>query len=263
MNSASDRHRVPDIVLERYRLGELAPAEAESLERRLREDPALRSRLDAIEASDADLERGGVPDRLAAGVGERSACLRMRMTAPQRSPATRWIVPAAVAVAAAAILVIVFPFDRFGFVTERLKGLKPSLTLFRRTPAGTAQIEPGSRLRAGDLVRVAYQAAGRQYGVVVSIDGRGGVTLHLPVSGHAAERLRTGDRVLLEQAYELDDAPRWETFYFVTGASPFDVAPVLEAARRAAASAGASGPPSLDLERGLEQVSVSFTKEGH
>ena len=42
--------------------------------------------------------------------------------------------------------------------------------------------------------------------------------------------------MLLDQAYELDDAPRWERFYFVTGDTPFAVAPIVDAARRAAAN---------------------------
>lgn len=274
MNSATDRRAVPDIVLERYWLGELPPADAESVERRLREDPGLRRRLEAIEASDLEMERTGLPERLAAGVHVRAARPRVDTPTPARPVPTRWLVPAAIAVAAAAVVVVSLPggLARFGLFPssssnqpsgdDRVKGLKPSLALFRKTALGTERLEAGSALHAGDLVRVAYQAAGRPYGVIVSVDGRGGVTLHLPASGQVAARLLAGDRVLLEQAYELDDAPRWEKFYLVTGKAPFEVAPVLDAARRAAASAGSAGPPPLDVGPGLEQVSLLFIKEG-
>jgi hypothetical protein len=33
-------------------------------------------------------------------------------------------------------------------------------------------------------VQLAYQAAGRHFGAIVSIDGRGVVTRHLPAAGH-------------------------------------------------------------------------------
>ena len=72
----------------------------------------------------------------------------------------------------------------------------------------------------------------------------------------------SGDRVLLEQAYELDEAPRWEKFYLITGQTPFDVAAILDAARRAAAAAGAAGPSALVVAPELEQASVLFLKEG-
>jgi hypothetical protein len=255
MNSATDRGDVPDIVLERYRFHELPTPDAESLERRLREEPALRRRLEAIEASDLEMERAGMPDRLAAGVRIRARS-RAESPAPTRLAAARWLVPAAIVVAAVAVVVVSLPSP------DRVKGLKPSLTLFRKTAVGTETLEPGSALRAGDVVRVAYQGAARPYGVILSIDGRGGVTLHLPTSGRSAARLQPGDRVLLEQAYELDDAPRWESFYLVTGKAPFEVAPILDAARRAAAAAGGAGPPALAIGPGLEQVSLLFVKKG-
>ncbi len=255
MNSATDRPAVPDVVLERYRLDELPTLDAESVERRLREEPALRRRLETIEASDLEMERAGTADRLAAGVQVRAARLRAQPQAPTRPAVTHWFVPAAIAVAVVALVVVSLPSP------DRVKGLKPSLTLFRKTAAGTERLEPGRALRAGDLVRVAYQGAARPYGVILSIDGRGGVTLHLPTSGRVAARLQPGDRVLLEQAYELDDAPRWESFCLVTGKAPFEVGPILDAARRAAAAAGGAGPPALDIGPDLEQVSLFFIKE--
>ncbi len=274
--SPTANRRVPDIVLERYRLSELPAVEAERLARQLREDETLRRRLAEIEASDDELLRSGVPERLAAGVRREARTAGPRsVTAGRRSPAWRWLILAA-AVASAVVLVAVITLPavrgRMGQPSsssagatasdDRVKGLEPSLTLFRKGASGSEVLAENSVARAGDLIRVAYQAAGRAYGVIVSVDGRGGVTLHLPRSGSAAAPLQPGDRVLLEQAYELDDAPRWEKFYLVTGNEPFDVAPVVRAARRAAEAAGGDGPPALDLPSGLEQASLSIAKKG-
>src|SRR6185436_11941296 len=102
---------------------------------------------------------------------------------------------------------------------------------------------------------------GRTYGAIVSIDGRGAVTLHLPRQGARATRLpEGGETVLLDRAYELDDAPRWERFFFVTGEAPFEIEPLLEAARRAAADPSAPAPERLTLPPNLEQAVFSLEK---
>ena len=61
--------------------------------------------------------------------------------------------------------------------------------------------------------------------------------------------------------YPLDDAPRWERFYLITGNEPFELEPVRRAARRVATAGSEEAPPALDLTRGLEQSVFSLTKE--
>jgi hypothetical protein len=110
------------------------------------------------------------------------------------------------------------------------------------------------------VLRIGYRAGGRGYGLILSIDGRGVVTRHLPASGDRAATLQQTGMTLLDSAYELDDAPRWERFYFVTGESPFDAAAVLEAARRAGGH-GSSPPPLLVVPRTLDQSTLTVQKE--
>jgi hypothetical protein len=85
--------------------------------------------------------------------------------------------------------------------------------------------------------------------------------MHLPATGREAARLRPGDKVLLDQAYEMDDAPRWECFYFVTAQQPFDVQPVFEAAKREGDLRRAVPPAKLALTPGLEQSTFVLQKE--
>jgi hypothetical protein len=111
------------------------------------------------------------------------------------------------------------------------------------------------------LIRLGYRAAGRGYGAIVSTDGRGNVTLHLPASGGRAATLKAGGTVLLSFSYELDDAPRWERFYLVTANQPFEVEPVRRAALEVARAGSETVPPRLPLRRGLDQSVFSLTKE--
>jgi hypothetical protein len=64
-----------------------------------------------------------------------------------------------------------------------VKGLTPQVLLYRRAAAGVERLLPGGVVREHDVLQLAYQAAGRHHGVIVSIDGRGTVTRHLPATG--------------------------------------------------------------------------------
>jgi hypothetical protein len=164
---------------------------------------------------------------------------------------------------AAAIVALIVAIPRLAVAPDdtRIKGGggatgHPALVVYRRTPAGSERLEDGDVARAGDLLRLGYSAAGRGYGVILSIDGTGAVTMHLPPSGSMASALAPGGINLLDSAYELDEAPRIERFYFVTAARAFPVEPVLAIARHAGGA-----PAALALPAGLEQVTFAVQKE--
>jgi hypothetical protein len=269
----SPDHQIPEIVLERYRLGELPAADAARIAALAGGDPAVRERLGAIERSDAEFvarELGRrLEDEVRRQLGARKGAGGWGLGA-SRWPGAGWGL-AAVA-AAAAILFAVVPR---GVVRQdapiavpvgtddgdRIKGLRPALALYRRTADGSETLADGAVARAGDLLRIGYRAAGRPYGVILSVDGRGSVTVHLPDAAERAVPLRRDATVLLDRAYELDDAPNWERFYFVSGHEPFAIAPLVDAARRVAASGRGTPPAALPLPPGFEQSSVSIQKE--
>jgi len=270
MNRETRQAPVADIKLERYVLGELPEAEMAQLSRLLEEDAALRARLDALERSDLEIRERYPASQMAGLVRARLWEARRREPAASKAGVLRlW--PAVASLAAAALLVLtVLPEGFFTgpgadvpLATEevvRIKGLPPQVQLFRKTEDGSERLADGARARAGDLIRVAYQAAGRPFGVIVSLDGRGAATLHLPQEGQQAARLGSSGSVLLDFAYELDDAPRWERFYFVTGETDFAVAPVLEAVARLGTGSPISTPDALALPEGLEQFIISLDK---
>jgi hypothetical protein len=67
---------------------------------------------------------------------------------------------------------------------------------------------------------------------VLSVDGRGALTLHLPLEEGPAAELGQGE-TLLPRAYVLDDAPRYERFYLFSSELPFSTREVTEPARTA------------------------------
>jgi hypothetical protein len=223
-----------DWQLERYLLGELPAAEAEAVRAALERDPALRARLQALELSNTEILERHPPPAIAAAVRARAAAAPAVAAV---APRPRLALAAALGAAAVLAGVLVLrpwpaagPPGPEGDVT-RLKGAAPRLVLYRQRPGGAEALGPGAGVRAGDVVQLSYHAAGRRYGVIVSVDGRGAVTRHLPVAGETAAPL-SGGAVALPEAYRLDDAPRFERFYLVAADEPFPVAAVVAALPR-------------------------------
>jgi hypothetical protein len=268
--SPREGRRVPDLVLEQYRLGELPPEAAARVERLLGAEPEIRQRLDALARSDVEIRARYPAEALAASVRARVA--ERGVPFAQGAPShVRWMMPTALAIAATMLILAIPPaVKRLQLSTsgglqpgveERIKGSGASLAVYRRTAEGSETLADGDVAHPGDLIRLGYRAAGRGYGVILSIDGRGGVTLHFPLDGGMAAPLDKNGTVLLDRAYELDDAPGWERFYLVTSDASFSTLGVIDTAKRAAAAGRPSPPAVLAVPRGLEQTAFTLQKE--
>ncbi len=247
--------KVPALLMERLALGELPEAEA----RRVREalgEGADRA-LEALRADDGRV-RGAFPaEAIVPRIRQRAAGLAR----PPRA-LVLWLMPALAGAAALAVALK-------GGVTDGLKPPPveetrskgdPKLVLRLQAPDGRTRAgDTGALAGKGDLVQVSV--AGNEverFGVVVSIDGRGHVTRHLPEDGPAAAAIPAKEQ-LLPHAYELDDAPEFERFVLVTAREAFDVEVVLAAVRALPADGARSAP--LVLPAGLSQRSTLLQKK--
>jgi hypothetical protein len=243
----SERPRVPDWWLERLAAGELPEREARELLERL-ERAGEAARLDALEASSAEILRAHPAAEVVAEVERRAAAQGL---ARPRAGRPLWPV-LALGGSAALTLMLVRVLDvqpdagRAGVEpsaqsaqsdrrvpgegsAERLiaKGLEPYLSIYRRTGASPERLAARARVRAGDTLQLAYVAAGQRFGVVASVDGRGAVTLHLPETSGRAAALDDRGETALPHAFELDATPGNERFVFVTSSAPFDTGAVV------------------------------------
>jgi hypothetical protein len=256
---------ISDLQLEQYSLGELSADQAGRVREELEGDPQLRSRLSAMAASDREILADYPPERIVPVIRER--LLREGAGASQASRRARtlaWAVPVAAMVLA---LVTFFVVREQLFPNEtRLKGSAPHLSVFRRTATGAEEMASGARAGRGDVLQVSYVAGDAKYGVILSVDGRGTVTWHLPPAyaggARTAAALEPQGRVVLPSAYELDDAPGFERFFFVYSADPFDVGEVDRAARALAGRATSAERNPLGLPRSLGQFSLLVKKQG-
>jgi hypothetical protein len=255
---------VHDWQLERYLLGELPGSEAEAVRDALaRDHDDLRRRLAELERSNDGILAQHPPEALASAV--RAA----RARGAERPPGSSWRRPepaVAVLFAVAAMVAMVVVAPRLGPRPDsadvtRVKGVTPYLLVYRKGAAEIERLPPGTAARSGDQVQLAYQAAGRRYGVIVSIDGRGVVTRHLPVEGSEAVPLEAGATVTLGESYELDDAPGFECFYLVTSDEPFPVDEVIAAVREPYREAPETPATLLPLPEAMDQFSFDLEKK--
>lgn len=299
----NEQAKVADWKLERFLLGELPPDEMERLGRSIGADESLRQRLESLGESNRELLERFPAGRMAQQIQDRLE----RATASgdevaQRGWISRWMerigssperplrvnpahaLPMIAALATLLVLPLVIgPEDESthgllptpGQQTTSGDGINikgpPQLHLHRKTTTGSEPLESGDTAREHDLILVQYVASGRQYGAIVSIDGRGTLTQHLPASGHRAAALEQGETISLPFSYELDDAPHRETFYFITSDAPFDVQPIVEENMASLSSTapdlgsalGSAPPESLTLPDDLDQVTFTLVKDSN
>ena len=244
--------KIPDWLVERFAQGERQDLQAPS--------EALLS----LQSSNAEILARYPAPQMAREIQRRASLHSTKQKSPSWAPA---LVPAFAALALAVWVGRGYLSPEAPTIGGALptiedtlpKGLSPKLQLYRKNGEIAERLAPNSKARARDLLQISYNAAGRPSGVVISIDGSGVVTRHLPEEGAIASKLSVGE-VALPSAYELDDAPRFECFYFITGEAPFAVDAVINAAKAISQTKDWAGKP-LQLSKGLTQSWIMIQKE--
>ncbi len=201
--------KISDLMLERYVAGAATADEKAHIEA----SPEAMERVAVLRRENDELLAAHPAHAVAALVSARAA------TRARPKPFL-WLAP--VLAAACAVLFVVMPRADDGGEHIILKGTKPHIALYRQIGNANEKLATGATARAGDTVQVSYIAGEATYGAIVSVDGRGNVTVHAPASGDG--KLSQRNEVLLPRAYTLDDAPRFERFVFAAATRPVDLA---------------------------------------
>ena len=226
MNQQNKRP-ISDYQLERYLLREGTADELADLDRRLADDPELAQRLAALERSNEELHQRYPPEWMRGQIELKLKRAQGRRVQRTWSGYRLWAVPAvALILAVVAVPTLLDDQETAEVPATRIKGSEqePRLLVFRKLASGVERLQDGVSAQSGDVVQLAYRSGGLQYGAILSVDGRGTVTQHLPATGIEAVLLAAQDT--LDVAYELDDAPRWEWFYLVAADRRFGLAAV-------------------------------------
>lgn len=95
------------------------------------------------------------------------------------------------------------------------------------TASALAELDTAS---PGSVLQISLLPGAGTWAAVVSVDGSGQATLHLPETGDSA--LRIEGAVQAPHSFQLDDAPGFERFFLVTSPDRFSLDEALAVARR-------------------------------
>ncbi len=249
---------LPPLLLEKVAIGELD--EDSVLERFDITPETLRARLDALRRDNDAILAEHPAREMAEAIYARLQRDRAEAQAtvlPFYRRSSTLAIGGALAAAAALMLVIYTPAiqpaaERGGppeattLEPTRLKGEGPSVQIWRDGDP-PSRLKDGASARAGDTLQIKYLPRGAAYGAIASIDGRGSVTLHYPATAQAPTALERGPTAL-KYGYQLDDAPAFERFYFITSSAPIDIDSLLDELHQIA-QGDLSNPEALPTPR--------------
>ncbi|MCG8418687.1 MAG: DUF4384 domain-containing protein [Proteobacteria bacterium] len=292
----ADRDRIPDWLLERALLDEIPGEHRNDVAQHLAGDPDTAVRLDELRESNREILAAVPPEQAVQEIERRHRIARAAESSAEsnrsrRSPLQRWMFASTAVAAAGALALFVFVSDSgkhdksppgtavsgntvgpLPTPTEdvRRKGDPvligdPLLILHRKRGESIEPLDRKSVAQVGDLIQISYRSSGYRHGVILSIDGRGEVTLHYPDTENAATLLEVSGKVKLKYSYELDDAPGFERFFFITSQRPVDVNLIMSSARELAKKINPEPKrvrtASLDLASDMYQWSFLLDKE--
>ena len=104
----------------------------------------------------------------------------------------------------------------------RIKGLSARMEVWKKTGDSAVQMENLGEAREGDEIQLRYAVTEKCYGLLFSMDGNGVITMHMG-HGNRAVELEPGKMTTLPFAYKLDNAPKFEKFFFLTSKSEFEL----------------------------------------
>lgn len=244
------KKNIPDIILEKYVLNELTDDEMQQLRIQIGKDAILKRKIQNIKKSNKEILNQYDSRKMAQKI---HAKLRNQETGPEIIPemhnpfATKWKLSLGIFSAVGTFGLALFVFNAMirqdvpqsQIVASRteilssdnntsphneiiyLKGENEKLFIYRKNNNQAELLANDSPADARDLIQIGYFVAKPCYGAIFSIDSRGVITMHMPTDPSDTERFSEGKKILLNNSYELDDAPLYEIFFLVTSDKKF------------------------------------------
>lgn len=235
---------IPDWKLERYLTGDLPESDMREIREMEATDEIFANRVKMLREDSEAILRKLPYDRLA----ERLDSLPSRDTYGNGKPVNFGIVKLAAAAALVLAVVTVALFSQRSLSQEggtvlannadgsqvmevamadqnddvRIKGLSARMEVWKKTGDSAVQMENLGEAREGDEIQLRYAVAEKCYGLLFSMDGNGTITMHMG-HGNRAVELEPGKMTTLPFAYKLDNAPKFEKFFFLTSKNEFEL----------------------------------------
>lgn len=127
----------------------------------------------------------------------------------------------------------------------RIKGLDARMEVWKKNGDSAVQMSNLDEAREGDEIQLRYSVPEKCFGLLFSMDGNGTLTMHM-AEGNKAIALEPGKMTTLPFAYKLDNAPKFEKFFFLTSRDAFEL--------------NASDVDAVLKRSGINKVSLSVRK---
>jgi hypothetical protein len=261
--------RIKTWELERYLLGELPSSRMNEIDRLAQENPGLKKEIDNLKKTNAEIIKQNPTEAMLPGIMRIYEKNRPRARSREKAGllSLKHLLYGTPVLTAALILMFVVLFrDGDSPGQNRIKGedaldfTKTQILIYRKNRDQVELLKNGDKVRYGDLVQLGYIPAGKTYGVIFSIDGNGVITLHYPEKTDGSTFLNQEKKNLLNSAYELDNAPDFERFFFITAEGEIDVTKIIIQAEELADSSQLSKTKDLDLPESYQQFSILLKK---
>lgn len=256
--------------LERYLLGELSSRRIEEIRKLEQEDQELQGEIERLRNSNPELLKQHPSETMIPEILKRYEENKRRAGLEEKTrPARLKRLLYAGPVLATALVLVFIVILRNGISpgTTRIKGeesidfTNTQILIYREKNGKPELMMDGDLAQAGDLLQIAYVPAGKTDGVIFSTDGRGTVTRHFPEADSDSSILVQEKKVLLTFSYELDDAPEFERFFFITAMERIDVEDLVKKAEALAVSPASAKTAMLELPESYQQYSILLKKE--
>lgn len=248
-------------IFERYVLGELSQEYMAEVDIHLQNHPKSREGITRLNDSNEKILSQYPPSEIIPKILSRYQREKSEQTKPTFFKRFLYLSP----LLASALFILLVLLPRQGD-EMRIKGsqeidlTQTNLMIHRQSGESIELLENGERARAGDLLQIAYTAGKAAYGVIISIDGEGTVTLHYPYTENDSTQLEKDKKILLNNAYELDQAQGFERFFFITAAKEIEVQTVIETAENLARVPSQARTEKLKLPPAFQQTSILLVK---
>ncbi len=234
-----DVGQISDFRLERYLLGELPEEEMRKLSEREAEDRVFAARVKAMREDNARILAENPFAALEAKLGDADASGFSPAGERRSGVNALWLkVAAALVIAVGVFFAVLLNHERpvaDGFPERglevamadvgdgtRVKGMAAGLEVWKKTGDSAVQMVNLGDAREGDEIQLRYRVPQKCFGMLLSMDGNGTVTMHMG-EGRGAVELEPGKMTTLPFAYRLDDAPMFEKFFLLTSLNAFEI----------------------------------------
>jgi hypothetical protein len=262
-----ERREIPSILLEQYVLNELGDESRNRLESEFGTEYLEQKKQEFAEQNRMFLHAYPAPEMKAAVLKRMDSAEQVNEKTHERKfRRSRILTPLLSAAALVIVLAGVLPIflARGNNIPEtRIKGAGTHLLIYKadQENRGTPELlREGALVAENDIIQIKYVPAGKKYGIVFSIDGRGNVTRMYPETGLEAAPLEPERTGTIGYGYQLDDAPDFERFFFITADKAFGVEKILGAAESLSEQAAEAASADLRLPRGIDQTSFLLIK---